>query len=135
MYQGYLAKLGVYNVPLSLLAPKSYHAVPNIQDLDPFRNADGVLFRNSLPHIPITMEFSTMEDLTDLELNQILQGLRMNYTNVQERKLSVTCFVPEWGEYVTQDMYLAQPDITISEIDADYGRIKYDSVKFQFVGY
>lgn len=135
MYEGYLVKLGEYNVPLNLLAHKSYKAVPNTQDLDPFRNADGYLFRNALPHVPITMEFATMQDITDVDLDQILQGLRNNYINELEQRVSVTCFVPKFGGYVTQDMYLVEPEINIDEIDQNRGRIMYDSVKFQFVGY
>lgn len=133
MYEGYLIKIGDYTVPLELLAPKSYKAIPNIQDLDPFRNADGVLFRNALPHIPITMEFTTMENLTDTEINSMLSEIKRNYTNEQERRAIVTCYVPEWGEYVTQDMYLSQPEITIGEIDK--GKIIFESIKLQWIGY
>lgn len=108
----------------------SYNVTKNIQDLDSYRDADGVLHRNALSHAPIKVEFETRENLTNSDMATFFSNLGCN--NV-ERKATVSAYVPEIDSYVTQDMYMSDPQFKIKKIKN--GVIYYESVRVAFIGY
>lgn len=132
-YSGYLVKIGDYKIPHSFISASSYKAYLNSQDLDSYRDGNGVLHRNALSHQPNKIEFNTRNMLTDKQFSTFMGNIRKNYTNKLERKASVTAYIPEVDLYITQDMYMSdiQPEI----YSADSKEIKYKEIRIAFIGY
>ena len=131
-FNGFLLKVGNFEFPAKYIEYATYQAKKNIQDLDPRRDANGVLHRNSLEHYVITVTFNVKPNLSNTQIGELMENIRANYTNEMERCALVTAFVPELNDYVTQEMYLADPLFTIKEIS---DIIKYDRTTFNFIGY
>ena len=135
-YAGYLIKVGVtspYEIPLSFIKAESYKATHLVQDLDSYRDANGLLHRNALSLIPDKVEFECVPLLTNAEMNAVISSIRSHFSNLNERKLSVNYYVPETDEYVTKNMYM--PDIEFSMYYADGSLIKYNACRIAFIGY
>lgn len=132
-YSGYLMKVGSYTIPFKYIQADSYVVQRAIQDLDPYTDANGITHRNSLEHVKYVCSFNTRALLTNESLEDLMSNIRKNYTEPKERKFSGTLYVPETNIYVTQDMYMVDPQITIYY--ADDKIIKYDPIKFEFIGY
>ena len=133
-YNNYLLKIGNYTFPMKGVVLKSYKCSYKVQDLDPTRDGNGVMHRNPLPNIPVKVEFEMRSGLTNKEYDVIMNNIRNNYTIPIERKSSVTLFVPELGDYVTQNMYLAEPEITIIRQESS-DTLVYDTIRFAWIGY
>jgi hypothetical protein len=58
--------------------------------------------------------------------------IRSNYVNSQGRECNITAYIPETDSYVTQRAYMA--DITPTLYFADDNTIKYNPIRFAFVG-
>lgn len=132
-YEGYLIKVGSYTIPFKYIKAESYSAYRSIQDLDSYRDGDGTLHRTALEHVPNKVEFETPAMLTDITFSELMSNIRSNYINENERKASVTMYVPELNTYVTQDMYM--PDITPEMYQADKKGIQYAPIRLAFIGY
>ena len=133
-YSGYLLRIGEYQFPMRGIILKSYKVAYKVQDLDPFRDANGKLHRNALQHIPAKVEFEMRSGMTNKEYDVIMNNIKSNYTNTLERKSLVSLFIPELGEYVSQEMYLAEPEITIIRQESNDTLI-YDTIRFAWIGY
>ena len=75
-FEGWLLKINGQVFPNDLIAFESYKCTPDqIMDLDPYRDGNGELHRNALPHTATSVEFSTHNMyLADVErLNQFIQ--------------------------------------------------------------
>ena len=131
-YSNYLIKVGNYSFPNEYIMFKTYKASYKVQDLDPYRDGNGVLHRNALSHVPPTCSFQ-VRPLTNTEYDTIMGSIRSNFTNARERKASVSVFIPELGDYVTSDMYMPDPEITI--LGQQGTALKYDAITFEFIGY
>ena len=133
MYQGYLIKVGNYTIPLSLIKADSYSVFMSITDLDSFVDANGYLHRNALDHVANKCEFETVPMLNHTQYAALMANIRSQFTVARERKASVTLYIPELDDYVTQDMYM--PDIKPSMYLASAREIKYNAVRLAFIGY
>lgn len=131
-YNGFLLKVGDYEFPLNYIEYGTYVAKKNIQDLDPQRDANGYLHRNTLEHYIVTVTFNIKPNLTNIQIGELMRNIGNNYINQLERRAIVTAYVPEQDDYITQEMYLADPLFTIKEIS---DIIKYDRTTFNFIGY
>jgi len=139
-YSGYLMRIGTGDNAFTITGSKyiqfaTYEVVRKVQDLDPYRDANGVLHRNALSNIPLTVKFDLMPSLSNVKLKEFLQGIQNNYTNELERKVVATVYVPEIDDYVTQDMYMAEPEIKIQRIDTNTNTLYYEPVEIKFIGY
>lgn len=132
-YSGYLIQIGNYKLPHKYISAESYSVYKNTQDLDSYRDADGVLHRTALEHTPNKVEFETKNMLTDKQFAELMSNIRNNFTNATERKASVTLYIPESDSYVTQDMYM--PDIQPQLYLADSEKIQYKPIRLAFIGY
>lgn len=134
-FSGYLFKVGNYEVDgYNYINFAEYNVTWNSQDLDSYRDALGVLHRNALEHRVAKIEFETRENLTNDEVATFMSNIRANYTNQVERKATVTVFVPELNDYVTQEMYMSDPQFKIKKIDKN-NVIKYEKTRIAFIGY
>lgn len=132
MYNGFLLKLGNFEFPKKYIEAKTYIVTLNGQDLDSYRDGDGVLQRNALEHKVVSITFNTKPNLTDKQVGELMENIRKNYLNPIEENVIATVFVPKLNDYVTQEMYMADNPFTIKEIS---DIIKYDRITFDFVGY
>lgn len=132
-YQGWLIKLGGYTFPQTKIYAKSYQVTYNSQDLDSYRDADGYLHRNALEHKCSKVEFETTPMLTDAEMDELMSNIRANYTSAVERKLTATIYIPELGDYLTQEVYMSDPSYKI--YGTYHGVIHYESVRLAFIAY
>lgn len=132
-YSGFLVKIGTFTIPNNRIKAETYTAYRSVQDLDSYRDANGVLHRNALEHIPCKCEFEIKPMLTNTEWDSLMSSIRSQYTNELERKGIVTMYIPELGDYVTQEAYMAEPQ---PEIYGTYGGvIRYHSCRISFIGY
>lgn len=135
-FAGYLLKVGNYEIDGTYyINYDKYNVTRNIQDLDSYRDANGVLHRNALSHVPIKIEFETRENLTNTDVATFFGNISSNYINEAERKATVTAYVPETDSYVTQDMYMSDPQFKIKKIEPGTNVIKYESIRVAFIGY
>lgn len=132
-YQGYLIKVGNYTIPLKYIKADSYSVTLNSQDIDSYRDADGLLHRNALEHKVAKAEFNTIPMLTDAQVDEILGNIESQFTNAIEKKASVTFYVPEKRAYMTQDAYMA--DVEMQPYWADAKMIQYNPFRIAFIGY
>lgn len=133
-YSGYLIKVGNYTIPTDkFIRAESYKVTMNTNDLDSYRDADGFLHRDALTHKPMKVEFETPPMLRASQMATLMSNLYANFSNSVERKASVTVFNPETNDYVTQDMYMPDPDFTLY---GNYsGDLQYSAVRLAFIGY
>lgn len=133
-FNGYLLQVGSYQITgENFINEKSYKATLNIQDLDSYRDANGVLHRNALDHVPLKVEINTRPGLNNFEWSNFMGTIRANFTVPKERKCVLTAFIPEINDYVTQNVYMPDPEVTIDSIDKNI--IKYGSIRLAFIGY
>lgn len=133
-FNGSLITVGSYRIPLNFIKEESYSAYRNVQDMDSYRDANGMLHRTTVEHVPIKVEIETM-GLTNTELATLMAGIQANYSIAIERKAKVIVYVPEINDYVTQDMYMVQPQPKIETINPKTNTIYYKPMKLSFVGY
>ena len=132
-YAGYLIKVGTYTIPLSIIRAETYSPYKSVTDLDSYVDANGELHRNALDHIAYKIEFETIPLLTDVQFGDLMSNLYAQMSNTLERKASVTAYIPEINDYITQDMYM--PDIKPVLYYADGEKVQYNQIRLAFIGY
>lgn len=136
-YQGYLIKIGNDVFPHKYIIAESYKVKPNQRlDLDSTRNANGVLQRKVLTHMPSTVEFQIGQGFptfTDDVLEECMGIIRSNFANASERKVPITFYCPDTNDYKTETAYMPDPEYTIARMDGDH--VYYSSFTFKFIGY
>ena len=135
-FSGYLLKIGNYTITGSkYITFATYEVTRKVQDLEPFRDGNGVLHRNALAHVPLQVEFELRGGLTNLDLREFFGRIQENYINALERKVLATVYVTETDEYVTQEMYMVEPVPKIRSIDTKTNIISYEPIQVKFIGY
>lgn len=132
-YSGFLIKIGNYEFPRRYIQAQSYVVGRYGQDLDSTRDADGNLQRNALDNFLPKVEFTTVPMLTNIEFANIMSKISENYVNSTEKKALATIYIPETDSYMTQYVYV--PDIEPTMYYADDNVIKYNPIRFAFIGY
>ncbi len=132
-YNNYLIKVGSYIIPLKYIKANAYTATYAGQDLDSYRDTDGVLHRQALDHPCLKVEFETVPMLTNTEMSTLMSNIRSNYLNATEKKVHVSAYVPEIDSYIEGDCYI--PDISFSIYGVFNNVIKYNSIRLAFIQY
>lgn len=130
-YSDYLVKIGTYKIPMKWI--KSYSAYKTVQDMDSYYDGNGVLHRNALEHRPCKVEIEIVPMLREADLKELLTNIQSNYTVANERKGTVSAFIPEKDNYEVSDMYM--PDFTPEIYGIFNGVIFYKSFRLAFIGY
>ena len=135
-FNGTLLKLGGEVFPMRWIEYDTYKVVPNRrQDLNPFRNANGVLQRNVVAHEPTTIDFS-LRSMYNKDIASVMSFIRSKYTNVKEKKLIIQYYDPEYDNYNDGSFYLdPNVEFPIKTINIEKKVIKYGQIKLSFVGY
>lgn len=112
----------------------SYKTTRIVQDVDSYRDAEGVLHRNALEHTPIKVEFQMREGITNEEWHSFWYGIfGGNPASNLERKVTFEVYVTELDDYTTIEAYVPDPEMTIKSIQGNI--IKYSSIRVAFIGY
>ena len=129
-FQGYLLKVGNYTIPLQFMKLESYKSAPDQrQDLDSYRDADGVLHRNVLPHTATKIEFETPY-LFMYQLQEIIQNIKANYISNLARDCNLTYYDEETNSYKTGHFYMpGTMEYTM------YNKQIYAPCRFAFIEY
>lgn len=132
-YEGWLLKIGDYKIDTAkYVAAESYSPYVNMQDVDPWTDANGYGHRNAVVLKALSVDFETPAMLTDDDLQEFLSNIRRNFVNETEQGCYITAYIPFLGEYVTQYGYMADIKPTIY---GNYnGTIKYNPISISFVG-
>ena len=132
-YSGFLIKVGNYTIPTNkFIKAESYSVYANMQDLNPYTDANGYLHREAVELKAIKVEFETPPLLTNAEFAELMSNIRQNYISERERSLYLTAYIPEYDSYVTQRGYLA--DFTPQIYGIFNGVIRYNAIKFSIIG-
>lgn len=131
-YSGFLLKIGDYTFPHKYIRADSYSAHDNMQDVDPWTDADGYLHRNAVDLKAVKAEFETPAMLTNVQLAEIMSNISANYIEEKSRTVMITAYIPLLDDYVTQMGYMA--DITPSIYGIFRDVIKYNPIRFAFIG-
>lgn len=132
-YAGYLIKVGNYTIPYKYIQAESYKVTYNSQDLDSFRDANGVLHRDALPNFVPKVEFNVPPMLDNTQLSDLLGNIKLNYIQGTERKVAASVYIPELDNYVSTNLYFV--DISPEIYYADANKIKYKAFRIAFIGY
>ncbi len=132
-YLGFLVKVGDYKIPANkFIKAESYSVYVNMQDVDPWTDAEGYLHREPVELKALKVEFETPAMLTNIEFSEFMNNIRNNYKNPTARGCEITAYIPEYDDYVTQYGYLA--DFTPQMYSATPTEIRYNPVRFAFIG-
>ena len=134
-FNGYLLKMGADVFPLSFVYKESYKVAPNRrQDLDSNRNANGVLERNVLDHMPSTISFQT-KPMYNNDVDKLMQFIRNHYVVEKERKLHLTYYCPDINDYKEGDFYMPDIEFVMNMVDIEKNRILYNGFQLEFIEY
>lgn len=134
-FNGSLISLGGSNFPLKYVFKESYKVTPNRrQDLDPYRDANGNLHRNVLSHTATTITFQT-KPMWNTDFEAMMSFIRNRYTNVAEKKLSITYYSPDTDSYKTGNFYMPDMEFNMNMVDTYNNRILYNSMTLEFIEY
>jgi hypothetical protein len=98
-------KVGDYPIPLRFMAYKTYKCSINTQDLDSYRDADGLLHRNVLPHQAAKLEFETPY-MTNTDFRSLISNIRRNMTNLVARDVQLQYYDEESDSYKSGTFYM-----------------------------
>lgn len=118
----------------NVIKADSYKITPNArQDLDSYRDTEGLLHRNALAHTATIVEFDTIP-MWDTNFNAMMSAVKNSYINVSERDANCSYFDVENQTTKTGHFYL---DSNFqASIKQQWGtKILYDSCHFKFVEY
>lgn len=134
-FNGYLLKSGNDNFPLKYVFKESYKITPNRrQDLDPYRDANGKLHRNTLSHTATTIQFQT-KPMSNSQYESLMSWLRSHYSNLQEKKIPLTYYSPDTNSYKSGDFYVPDIEMTMDLVDTVHNKILYLSSTIEFIEY
>lgn len=132
-YSGWLVKVGDYIIPANkYIKAESYSTYVNMQDLEPWTDANGYLHRTAVELKAMKIEFETPAMLTNKDFSELMKNIQRNYTIPRARQFLLTAYIPEYDEYMTQTAYMA--DFTPQIYSNSGGVIRYNSVRLAFIG-
>lgn len=104
------------------------------QDMDSYRDANGVLQRNALQHTATIIEFDTIP-MWSTKFHELMSNMSSQYINPSERDANCTYYDMENGQFgKTGHFYLdSNFKVSIKQVWGDM--ILYDSCHFKFVEY
>lgn len=117
-----------------LIKAETFKTTPNArQDLDSYRDTEGVLQRNALSHTATIVEFDTVP-MWDNKFSAMMNAITSSYSNINERDSTATYFDEENQTTKTGHFYL-DSNFQVSVMQQWGNRTLYDSCHFKFVEY
>lgn len=131
-YNGYLLKIGDYEIPHEYMAANTYSPYVNMQDLESYTDANGYLHRNAVSLKALKVEFDTPAMMTNTQFADLMDNISGQFTISKARQCEITAFIPEYNGYVTQTGYMA--DFTPEIYGILDGTIYYNACRLAFIG-
>ena len=131
-FSNYLVKIGNYTIPNKYIKYDSWSSIYETLDWDSYRDMAGTLHRNALSSRKIKVEFNTPY-MYKSDFDALMAGIRGQFTDSAEQKGSVTAYIDELGDYVTQDAYLVNVNPKVAQ-NSPFGII-YQPTRICFIGY
>ena len=131
-FSNYLVKIGTYTIPNKYIKFDSWSSIYETLDWDSYRDMAGTLHRNALSSRKIKVEFTTPY-MYKSDFDALMTGIRGQFTDSTEQKGSVTAYIDELGDYVTQDAYLVNVNPKVAQ-NSPFGII-YQPTRICFIGY
>ena len=135
-YKGYLLAFPKSQTvfPMRYINAESYSSTPlQRTELKATRNSNNLLGRVTSPNHKTKIVFSTLANLHLQDIQAIQNTLKSAYENYNQRKLKVTYWDDEQGDYRTMTAYI--PDITYPVVKSTADDIIYASIQFTFIEY
>lgn len=120
-----------WDIPLSYMRAETFNVVLNGQDLDSYRDTNGVLHRNALTNCAPKIEF---EIPFGTKFGSFMSELRSRYVNATEKKVNATVYIPELNKYVTHDFYVPDIENNVYTI-TEKGTVYYNQTRIAFISY
>ena len=135
-FSGYLIKLGGSNgtnLPLTYVKAESYSATPDQRmESEAKRDTTGVLHRTTCSHTATKIEINTVP-MTNVQWKTLWDLIKAQFTDAQQRKLTLKYYDNESDSYKTGDFYM--PDVQYPIMRVDGNTIHYDSIRLAFIEY
>ena len=134
-YSGFLVRImgeTNYDVPMEYIVEKSYKCTHSTLDLDPYRDANGVLHRNAVLKTPKVV-IGLRPLLRNTQVAELFANISNRYVNTMEKKVLASVYVPEIDSYYTGYFYV--PDIEFNIRKIENSTIFYDALTLTFIGY
>ena len=133
-YLGYLIKVGSDIIPNEYFVFDTYACTPDQrQDVDSYRDLNQNLHRNVADNYKSIVSFQVRANLTETKLRVLINLIQSNYTNTKERKVHLTYFNPDRGNYSVGEFYLVQPNYKIKRAEEE--ELIYNSFDLKFIEY
>lgn len=107
-----------------------------IQDLDSYRNANGLLKRKVLPYRAVTIQITTpfmRESKMDRFMEAIEKGTKQKGCSVKERKVRIRYYDTFDRTYKTAFCYI--PNTTFTLYSTSKGYAEYNPTTIEWIGY
>lgn len=112
-FNGTLVKIGDYEIPKGYIKANSYKAYPRKRVVKKkYTDANGVEHVTAYAHTRTKIEFS-LRDMLNSEWQSIIAGIKENYLNENERRVSCEYYDLDSDSYVTGTFRLQDYDITV----------------------
>lgn len=126
-------------LPMTYIFRESYVCAPNRrQDLDPYRDADGYLHRNTLAHTATTIQFQT-KPMWQHNMDALMAFLRNHYVTPLEKKVKIRYYMmgesAANGGYGEGDFYIPDIEFTLNMVLPNEQKILYNSTTLEFIEY
>ena len=117
-----------------LIKAETFKITPNArQDLDSYRDTEGVLQRNALAHTATIVEFDTVP-MWDTKFSAMMSAITSSYTNANERDGTASYFDEE-NQITTTGHFYLDSNFQVNILQQWGARTLYDSCHFKFVEY
>ena len=135
-FSGYLIKLGGSagtELPLKYMKLDAYNITPNQRmESEAKRAVTGILHRTTVAHTASKIEFNT-PIMTNADVDAMMTLIRNNWTNTQERKLTLQYYDMETDSYKEGTFYM--PDVKFQIYRIEGNTIFYKENRFAFIEY
>ena len=134
-FDGWLLKCGGTEIPMAYIKYSTYSVTPN-QRLDIFaeRDTTGVMHRDTVPHMPMKIEFSTPH-IKNKEVQHLNSIIRNAYVSRLGRTITADYYDPEEDVYKTAICYVPDTQYKICSIDVNAKSILYEPLRYAFIEY
>lgn len=135
-FNGTLIKLGSSTpLPYRFIKAESYKCYPDQRmEASAERVSTGKLHRQTCSHTATKIEFET-KSMWNTDMQAFTSLFDSNWTNAQERKISVTYYDTWTNSHKTGEFYVPDMEMDILRVDSVNNRILYGPMRIALIEY
>lgn len=137
-FLGYLLRFGDTAFPNKYITHKSYKISPDQRlEINAFRDANSLLHRITSDNYKTKIEFNTIGNINEEQLNDIFNIMKKGLIDEKQRKYRLIYWNMDTGTYTQSDFYMPNIDITINSLKEDgfNSDITYEPIRIAFIEY